>query len=272
MILPTVKLTVEEWTALAIEASKTIPMDDIRTAFIAAFGEERGLGYFINHDGDAWTQRDTWAFVKAIAPHIPGDTEDIQIDWLMNHAAPCFATPARFAEVVAFVKDRVLSFKASGGSLDAYVETPGDPPPPVLEIVTGGDIPPGTIWLYPNVSAWPVTSTLKASVGGGQIRVDYDKAKVWPVSDGVNANPWVFVNKNGQWYAATFEYLRGGQMWKPMGVLDRSGGLGDHIKKAPLSSWTPSKGERIGLMVSGLCRGGLKNVQERTQVQFLNWP
>lgn len=128
MILPTVKLTVEEWTALAIEASKTIPMDDIRTAFIAAFGEERGLGYFVQHDGDAWTQRDTWAFVKAIAPHIPGDTEDIQIDWLMDHAAPCFATSARFAEVVAFVKDRVLSFKASGGSLDAYVETPGDPP------------------------------------------------------------------------------------------------------------------------------------------------
>ena len=127
----------------------------------------------------------------------------------------------------------------------------------------------GTIhWLYPDVSSWTQTATLNASVGGGTINLSYDKAKVWHAVGGVNANPWVFVNLNGQWYAATFEYLRHGQTAKPMSVLNAN----DHIKVAPLNKWRARSGERIGLMVSGLTRGGYRNVKERSNVVMVTWP
>ena len=128
----------------------------------------------------------------------------------------------------------------------------------------------GTVkFLHTDVSSWPVTASLSASVGG-TINMPYSKARVWPAVDGVNANPWVFVNVNGQWYAATFEWLRQGQTSKPKGVLD--GSMGDHIKVAPLSSWRPHSGERIGLMVSGLARTKMRNVQERSNVSMVTWP
>ena len=128
----------------------------------------------------------------------------------------------------------------------------------------------GTVrFLHTDVSGWPVTASLHASVGG-TINLPYSKAKVWPAVDGVNANPWVFVNLDGQWYAATFEWLRPGQTSKPKGVLD--GSMGDHIKVAPLSSWRPHSGERIGLMVSGLARTKMRNVQERSNVVMVTWP
>ena len=97
----------------------------------------------------------------------------------------------------------------------------------------------------------------------------YSKAKVWPASGGVNANCWVFARwSDGQWYAATFEYLRSGQTAKPMSVLSGGG----HIKVSPLSGWRPKSGERIGLMVSGLARTTMRNVKERSNVVMVTWP
>ena len=128
----------------------------------------------------------------------------------------------------------------------------------------------GTIkWLHTDVSSWPVTASLTASIGNS-ISFPYSKANEWPVVDGVNANPWVFVKLNGQWYAATFEWLRRGQTSKPKGVLD--GSMGDHIKVSPLSNWRPKSGERIGIMVSGLARSHTRNVQERSNVYMVTWP
>lgn len=123
-------------------------------------------------------------------------------------------------------------------------------------------------WLHTDVSGWAQTASLSASVGGGTISMPYSKAKVWPAMDGVNANPWVIVNLNGQWYAATFEWFRHGQTAKPMSVLSGGG----HIKVAPLSSWRPRSGERIGLMVSGLARTTMRNVKERSNVAMVTWP
>ena len=123
-------------------------------------------------------------------------------------------------------------------------------------------------WLHTDVSGWAQTASLSASVGGGTISMPYSKARIWPAMDGVNANPWVIVNLNGQLYAATFEWLRHGQTAKPMSVLSGGG----HIKVAPLSSWRPRSGERIGLMVSGLARTTMRNVKERSNVVMVTWP
>jgi hypothetical protein len=133
-----------------------------------------------------------------------------------------------------------------------------------------GEITGSIKWLGTDVSGWAQTASLKASVGGGTINMPYDKAKVWPTVDGVNANCWAIANIDGQWYAATFEYLRPGQTSKPVGVLD--GSKGDHFKVSPMSSWRPSSGERFGIMVSGLARGGLRNVKERSNISMVTWP
>ena len=125
-------------------------------------------------------------------------------------------------------------------------------------------------WLHNDVSDWAVTASLSASVGGGTINMPYSKARVWPAVGGVNANPWVIVNLNGQWYAATFEWFRHGQTSKPVGVLN--GAMGDHIKASPLSGWRPRSGERFGLMVSGLARAQSRNVRERSNVVMVTWP
>ena len=128
----------------------------------------------------------------------------------------------------------------------------------------------GTVhWLHTDVSSWPVTASMSASVGSS-VNFPYSKADVWPAVDGVNANCWVFAQVNGIWYAATFEWLHRGQTSKPKGVLD--GSMGDHIKVSPLSSWRPVSGERIGLMVSGLARTQLRNVKERSNVVMVTWP
>ena len=144
--------------------------------------------------------------------------------------------------------------------------------PPVAGLPAGfpSEIDGPVKWCHPSVADWPVTSTLSASIGGGQIRLTYDRAKVWPAVDNVVGNPWAIVKINGQWYAGTWEYLRPGQTAKPMAVLD--GSKGDHFKVSPLNKWRPSSGERFGLMVSGLNRGNLKNVKERTTVQMVTWP
>ncbi len=125
-------------------------------------------------------------------------------------------------------------------------------------------------WLHTNVSDWPVTTSLNASVSGGTISMPYDKARVWPSVGGLNANPWVIVKYDGQWYAATFEWFRFGQTSKPVGVLN--GALGDHIKVSPLNRWRPRSGERIGLMVSGLARSQSRNVKERSNISMVTWP
>ena len=125
-------------------------------------------------------------------------------------------------------------------------------------------------WLHTDVSSWAETASLHASIGSSTINMPYSKSKVWPEVDGVNANPWVIVNMDGQWYAATFEWLRYGQTSKPRAVLD--GSLGDHIKVSPLNRWRPHSGERFGIMVSGLARTSMRNVKERSNISMVTWP
>ncbi len=125
----------------------------------------------------------------------------------------------------------------------------------------------GVHWLHADVSDWDETSSLDVRFGGGMIRLNYDKANVWPSRNGVNANPWIFVFQDGRWYAATFEWLKFGQTTKPIHVVN-----GNHIKKSPLQNFRPRSGEVYGFMVSGLARDSTRNVEERTNVVMVRWP
>lgn len=130
----------------------------------------------------------------------------------------------------------------------------------------------GVHWLHADVSGWKETGNLRSvKVSGGMIALNYDKSRSWPGKNHagafVNANPWIFVYRDGTWYAGTWEWLRHGQTSKSVRSVN-----GDHIKKSPLNSFSPRSGERYGFMVSGLARDKARNVQERTNVVMYTWP
>jgi hypothetical protein len=131
------------------------------------------------------------------------------------------------------------------------------------------------VWLHTDVSSWAKTGVLSlVATDASTITLDYDKARVWPAKpipggDGNvkgNGNPWIFVQENGVWYGATWEWLTFGQTVKSKRAVN-----GDHIKRAPLDDFVPQKGEIYGFMISGLARDSRRNVQERTNVVLYEW-
>jgi hypothetical protein len=137
-------------------------------------------------------------------------------------------------------------------------------------VASGASFSLGSVhWLHANVSGWAQTATLSGvKISGGSITLNYNKAKVWPAVGGLNANPWIFVNRDGKWYGATWEWLRHGQTTKSAASV-----RGDHIKKAPLNNFAPVSGETYGFMVSGLARDkSTRNVSERSNVVMVRWP
>lgn len=132
-------------------------------------------------------------------------------------------------------------------------------------------------WLHTNVRDWPQTATMTASIDSKNINFPYDKANVWPVATSGTgkdtvANVWAIANINGTWYAGTCEWLRRGQTSKPKGILDRSGGKGDHFKVSPLNKWIPQSGEQFYVMASGHARTGDRNIKERSNPVKVTWP
>jgi hypothetical protein len=146
-----------------------------------------------------------------------------------------------------------------------------DPIPPAEPTAIPSDRVPadlsGVEWVHGDVSGWAVTASLDVSIGGSTIRLDYDKTRVWPAVNTVNANPWIFVYRDGHWIAATWEWLGFGQTTMPMSTVN-----GAHIGRRQLIDFQPRSGEVYGFMVSGLIRDSSRNVLERTPVVMARWP
>lgn len=121
------------------------------------------------------------------------------------------------------------------------------------------------VWDHTNVSDWPITHSVTINkFTKDQISWTYDKTPTWRVIDGVHANPWIIARRNGQWRAATWEWLRAGQSSKSL-TGDKT--FGNHIKKSAWpSDWDPAVGEEVYFFVSGLARDTKRNSQERTNV------
>ena len=147
---------------------------------------------------------------------------------------------------------------------------------------TGGNTPfnlGDVIWLHVNVSAWPVTTNLNVSVQGPHICFDYGTQNSWPTVQiphnsgdymiDVVANPWVFIQHNGQWYAGTWEWFAPGSACK-----NKTSVAGDHIKQAPFGpmNWRPASGETYYMMVSAPARMGQMTVAERSNIVEVVWP
>ena len=125
------------------------------------------------------------------------------------------------------------------------------------------------VWLDHDVSGWQETSRVtSASINDPPICIHHTKAGQWPVKDGAEGNPWIFVNLNGRWYGSTFEWLSPGQQCK---YVTRDN-IGPHSGRSPLSGWRPRSGELVGLMVSARARSGADTVEERSNVVMVRWP
>lgn len=87
----------------------------------------------------------------------------------------------------------------------------------------------------------------------------------------VTANTWVFIFEDERWYAATWDWLGVDEACKLSSSLS-----GDSIRREPfdaLSMWSPTPGEVIHLMVSGVVRGtDLRNQEERSNPVRVIWP
>jgi hypothetical protein len=133
-------------------------------------------------------------------------------------------------------------------------------------------------WLHTNVSSWPVTHKLTVELGGGVICLNHGGSTAWPSVQidhtsgaykiDVNANPWVFAYRNGQWYGGTWEWMAPGNTCKPSRSV-----AGDHVKQPGLVDWNPTSGETVYLMVSSLARfPNITNIQARTDAVKVIWP
>jgi len=198
---------------------------------------------------------DTWVFnVDAVAPDSPGT---YTTDWRMVRENVHW-----FGDVGSEVVDV---------SCDEDVE---DPPEDETTPFDLGEV----IWLHTNVSGWAVTADLSSvtvDLGGDQICLNHDKAGTWDSTDiggdgtYVNANPWVFIEHEGAWYGATWEWMRPDQTCKSASSV-----AGDHIKQSPFveMDWQPTSGETYYFMVSGLARFSERNHEERSNVVEVVWP
>lgn len=174
------------------------------------------------------------------------------------------------------ISDTIPEQSAAAGS-DTRAAQPGDTPNE-----SNGSSDPGSPinlssvrWLDTNISGWAQTATLNASLSGGTLVLSYDKANAWPTartraSDGgpLVGNVWIFVNRNGTWYGATWDWMRRGQTSKAKNSVRGTGG---HIPHAPLNSFTPSPGQTYGFMVSTVARGGERTINERSNVSMVVW-
>ena len=157
---------------------------------------------------------------------------------------------------------------------EAPPATPAPPAPPPSQSSGGGSTASSidlnsVKWLHTNVSGWAETSRItNVSIGNPPICIEHTKAGRWPAKNGLEGNPWIFVNLNGQWYAGTYEWLASGQICKGI----HAGNIGEHIGIPPLNSWRPRSGELVGFMVSARARAGGDTVSERSNVVMMRWP
>lgn len=128
-------------------------------------------------------------------------------------------------------------------------------------------------WLHRDVSSWPATSTVTGTrISPNEICIFHNEAGQWPTSlfgdpgqeIQVEGNPWIFAQIGGQWYGATWDWLRVGQECK--GESLKSLGS-EQIRIPPLdASWVPKVGDTIGLMMSTRARDSVQAGKFRSNV------
>jgi hypothetical protein len=125
-------------------------------------------------------------------------------------------------------------------------------------------------WIDHDISGWPETYPLEVHFPReGSITLEQQGTSNWPLNpDGGAGNAWIFVYRDGQWYAGTWEWMLKNQKTKFRENLMETGAIAK-----PLKDFTVQPGEVYGFMVSGVARYGPNNIQERTSLAYpVTWP
>jgi len=125
-------------------------------------------------------------------------------------------------------------------------------------------------WIDHDISGWPETYPLEVHFPReGSITLEQQGTSNWPLNpDGGAGNAWIFVYRDGQWYAGTWEWMLQNQKTKFRENLMETGAIAK-----PLKDFTVQPGEVYGFMVSGVARYGPNNIQERTSLAYpVTWP
>lgn len=136
-------------------------------------------------------------------------------------------------------------------------------------------------WLHADVARWTRSSTIRTvRITASEICIDHTMAGRWPPSsplgppDVREGNPWVIANVNGVWYAATYDWLRPGDICRAM-TADQIGphtSVGGRSEGNPLHTWRPRSGEMVGFLVSTPARNEVRSINERSNIVLVRWP
>jgi len=130
------------------------------------------------------------------------------------------------------------------------------------------------------VKTWPIKATMtlcSPDRAPADIVLAYDAGTRWPnLADNkkVNANVHVIFMIDGRYYGGTWEWLRRevvSATWRRHLEVPFDE-IGRQTQMTQMEKHRLSKGDKVWFMVSGLCRGGARNVKERTQIMEVTWP
>jgi hypothetical protein len=127
-----------------------------------------------------------------------------------------------------------------------------------------------------HIGNWAVTSTLTSvTTNGEDFCTHHTKSGQWPVLGffdipdvWVEGNQIMIAKIGNTWYGGAGEWLRPGQVCKHVG-----GHVGQSVyyDAPPLQSWTPRRGETVGVLVSTPSRSGQWGTAERSNVRMIVW-
>ena len=134
----------------------------------------------------------------------------------------------------------------------------------------------------PDARDWDVTSEIfdvtfdpAGTSNVTRICFPHSKAGKWKRSGEGEGNVWVVAEVDGTWYAATWDYIRPGQVCKSANDFtwnSRRDGIFAHTQKLPLEGRVPRSGDRVGIMVSGFARTTQRTVLEKSNIFMTTWP
>jgi hypothetical protein len=130
MSLPTLKLSFVEWTNLVMSVVASLGEDAVKGVIRRAIGPERADKLIEDKKGPALSKDDNRAIIRELYAVVPGATRDDKIAWAIEIGRKAFDTDERFADVLAYVRDRVAADEAAGGTIDNPPPKPPEPPAP----------------------------------------------------------------------------------------------------------------------------------------------
>lgn len=119
-----------------------------------------------------------------------------------------------------------------------------------------------------HIEKWPITFDIKVTKDSKNVNIS-TKAdlKKWSMGEGKCwCNIWALFEYQGKIYTGACEFVTKSYMNKAVGDIN-----GAKIERQPVLAWVPKKGDKVGIFVTGLARGGKTNVKERSSIVWVTW-